>query len=354
LSTLLQPPLTGYEYSDYYEKNLVKALAFFTNEKETDIHDPRLLFSLLIDYYIPHIYLTYFHILNKHSMEWLDKFENDCQFIAVNVKIDRLTQTGIGKEFFGSKMLYIDNICDVKQEGYKSFYTACMCSIENLFADKNEMWIPLQIYSTLSLPLLCREKSEKYTDIENEFRIIAYDCPRIQNGIIKQKSKEVTLTGKSGIKYRGELCAGKDTEFSCNCYALKNTSKLLSHVIAEERGEISLDSQFKPINIADISDDCIFIGGKADCARYINKTLKNMPPDIYVNRTVLRNYNKYDISDVRESSPKKCVNCSQLKMILSCRLLGHLFDDLFMIVVVGKHIEHTAACAPFIMLIDQD
>ena len=55
-----------------------------------------------------------------------------------------------------------------------------------------------------------------------------------------------------------------------------------------------------------------------------------------------------------ESSPKKCVNCSQLKMILSCRLLGHLFDDLFMIVVVGKHIEHTAACAPFIMLIDQD
>ena len=55
-----------------------------------------------------------------------------------------------------------------------------------------------------------------------------------------------------------------------------------------------------------------------------------------------------------QSSPKKCVNCSQLKMILSCRLLGHLFDDLFMIVVVGKHIEHTAACAPFIMLIDQD
>ena len=55
-----------------------------------------------------------------------------------------------------------------------------------------------------------------------------------------------------------------------------------------------------------------------------------------------------------KSSPKKCVNCSQLKMILSCRLLAHLFDDLFMIVVVGKHIEHTAACAPFIMLIDQD
>ena len=29
LSALLQPPVTGYEYSDYYEKNLVKALSFF-------------------------------------------------------------------------------------------------------------------------------------------------------------------------------------------------------------------------------------------------------------------------------------------------------------------------------------
>ena len=63
---------------------------------------------------------------------------------------------------------------------------------------------------------------------------------------------------------------------------------------------------------------------------------------------------KKTLKRINESSPKKCVNCSQLKMILSCRLLGHLFDDLFMIVVVGKHIEHTAACAPFIMLIDQD
>ena len=30
LSAVLKPPITGYEYSDYYEKNLVKALAYFT------------------------------------------------------------------------------------------------------------------------------------------------------------------------------------------------------------------------------------------------------------------------------------------------------------------------------------
>ena len=73
-----------------------------------------------------------------------------------------------------------------------------------------------------------------------------------------------------------------------------------------------------------------------------------------IKRNIIMKTDGQPFIKVFQSSPKKCVNCSQLKMILSCRLLGHLFDDLFMIVVVGKHIEHTAACAPFIMLIDQD
>lgn len=67
LSALLQPPVTGYEYSDYYEKNLVKALTYFTNEDVKSIHNPRFLHFILLDYYIPHIYLTYFHILNERS-----------------------------------------------------------------------------------------------------------------------------------------------------------------------------------------------------------------------------------------------------------------------------------------------
>ena len=184
LSALLQPPVTGYEYSDYYEKNLVKALTYFTNEDTKNLHNPRFLHSLLIDYYIPHIYLTYFHVLNERSLEWLDKFEDDYQFIALNVKIDRLTQTAIGNEFFGAKMSYVDSIRQLNQDGTNDFYAACMCSLENLFVDKSDMIMSLQIYNTLSFALLCREQDEKFTDIENEFRIIAYDCPRIQNGIM--------------------------------------------------------------------------------------------------------------------------------------------------------------------------
>lgn len=43
LSALLQPPVTGYEYSDYYEKNLVKALTYFTNEDVRNLRNPQFL-----------------------------------------------------------------------------------------------------------------------------------------------------------------------------------------------------------------------------------------------------------------------------------------------------------------------
>ena len=297
LSALLQPPVTGYEYSNYYEKNLVKALTYFTSEYAGNLHNPQFLYSILIDYYIPHIYLTYFHILNDHSLEWLDKFDDDYKFIALNVKIDRLTQTAIGNEFFGARMSYVDSIGQLSQDETNNFYAACMCSLENLFTDKSDMVLPLQIYNTLSFPLLCREQDEKFTDIENEFRIIAYDCPRIQNGKIKQIPREVTIMGKTGIEYKGILNAGENPVLESNLCLLNNPNKLLSNILMEEQGMVTLDSKFKSINIRDISDDYRYLGGKVDCAEYIKKMLKCKPKDVYVDRTVLKKYKISDIAD---------------------------------------------------------
>ena len=297
LSALLHTPVTGYAYSDYYEKNLVKALTYLKNKDVESFHDPKFLQSILIDFYIPHIYLTYFHILNERSLEWLNKFDDDYKFIAVNVKIDRITRTAIGNEFFGAKMSYVDSIKQLSQDGTKGFYTACMCSLENLFADKSEMVMSLPIYNTLSFALLCREQDEKFTDIENEFRIIAYDCPRIQNGIMKQIPRTVKLFGKNGIEYSGMLNAGRDSILKSNLCVLNNQEKLLSEILIQEQGAITIDSQFKPINIRDISDDYRYLGGKVDCAEYIKKMLKCKPKDVYVDRTVLKKYKISDIAD---------------------------------------------------------
>lgn len=297
LSALLDPPVTGYEYSDYCEKNLVRALSYFWKKDSVDLRHPDFLHSLLIDFYIPHIYLTYFHVLNEHSLEWLDKFDDDYQFIAMNVKIDRLTGTAIGNEFFGAKMSYVDSICELEQDGFRGFQAACMCSIENLFKNKEDMMTSLQIYNTLFFALLCREQDQKFTDIENEFRIIAYDCPRIKGKIARQESREATLTGKTGIKYSGVLQAGEDTVFKSNMKVLKNPEKSLYDILVEEQGMVTLDSRFKPIDIGVISDDYGYLGNKQNCAAFINKMLACKPQDIYVDRTIRKEYKISDIPD---------------------------------------------------------
>lgn len=49
LSALLHPPVSGYEYSDYYKKNLVKALTYFSNNDVENLQNPRFLYSILIN-----------------------------------------------------------------------------------------------------------------------------------------------------------------------------------------------------------------------------------------------------------------------------------------------------------------
>lgn len=297
LSALLQPPETGYEYSDYYEKNLVRALAFFPGE-EPKLDNPRFLYSLLIDYYVPHIYLTYFHILNENSLEWLNKFEDDYHFIAMNAKLDKNTQTIIGNEFFGAKMTYVDSINQISQDGYKPYNVAVMCSIENQFKYLEDMLMPLQIYNTLAFSLLCREKEGKFSDIENEFRIIAYDCPKFENGSMKQSTRNAKIIGNTGIEYNGVLEAGKDSIFKSNLCLLNNPQKSLNDIVVDENGKITLDSQFKPINVRSIAKDCKYLGDKNECEKYIKDMLKRKPKDIYVNRTRQRIINLDDCSNV--------------------------------------------------------
>lgn len=299
LSAVLQPPTTGYEYSDYYERNFVKALAYFGIYNFENLHNPRFLHSLLIDYVVPHIYLTYFHILNENSLEWLDKFEEDYQYIAINVKLDQITQTAIGNEYFGTKMKYVNSIQELDQEAFHNFRVACMCSIENLFSDKRDMEIVLQIYNTLAYPLLCREVDDKFTDIENEFRIIAYDCPLYTVKTKRQIPRQVSIRGKSGTVYTGLLEAGRDTFFNGNVLVQKNPQKLLSQLLIEEEGQITIDSQFKSIDVRDISDEYYYIGTKEKCKEFIIRNLKNKPKEHYVNRTIRK---KYDIGNLENVS----------------------------------------------------
>lgn len=297
LSAVLDPPKTGYEYSDYYEKNLVRAITYCSPIEAKDIHNPEILHSVLIDPYIPHIYLTYFHVLNENSVNWLEKFDDEYSFIAINVKLDCITKTAIGNGYFGAKMQYVDSIQQLNQDSIYGFQVACLCSLENQFKNKQYMAVPVNIYNTLSFPLLCREVDEKYTDLENEFRFISYDCPMTDTGIKEPMPREVTITGSSGVRYSGVLGTDRDPVLKSNLCLLKNQDMYLSNVLSVENGKIAIDSRFKSIDIREISEEYIYVGDRRECEAYIKRMNSINPKDVYVRRTKIKRHKRNDLKD---------------------------------------------------------
>ncbi len=216
----------------------------------------------------------------------------------MDAKLDRNTQTAIGKEFFGDRMRYVDSIIEIDQESTKGYQIESICSMEHLFNNLTDMIPSVQIYNTLAFALLCREQKGKYTDIENEFRIITYDTPKYENGCLVQKDRNTIIHGKkSGISYTGVLTPGKDTVFSSNTYTLRNPVRSLREIVFAEEGAITIDSEFKSIDLNEISDDYAFIGNKAECAAFIREMTSRRPKEKYINRTISKKYKIDEIDD---------------------------------------------------------
>ena len=159
------------------------------------------------------------------------------------------------------------------------------------------MALPVQIYNTLSFPLLCREEDEKFTAIENEFRFIAFDCPRVTRDNWEQNPRQVVIYGKTGTKYTGTINPGYNSLLRSNSKVLREPNMYLSDILEKEQGDITIESRFKTINIAEVSDEYMFLGGKEDCRNYITKTLNCMPKDCIVHKTVKRTHKLDSIPD---------------------------------------------------------
>ena len=225
LSALYSPPKTGYSFSDYFEKNFVQAASQIIGKRKTEFKSPEYLFSVLTNCYIPYMYMTYFHILNEGSEEWLDKaFKNptDIFFIALNIETDRITNTSIGKDYIGSRIEYLDNIQSKDQNALDYFQPAVTVAIEDNSKNKLDLYDAFRVFTTLTYPLLVRERDEKYNDLENEFRIIAYDCPKYVNGVRNQKNRNISIVSDNGAIYEGLLIPETD-------YLLKNNNPLLKN-----------------------------------------------------------------------------------------------------------------------------
>ena len=84
--------------------------------------------------------------------------------------------------------------------------------------------------------------------------------------------------------------------FESNTFVFRDLKKSLREIIAEEKGMVTLNSQFKSIDIRDISDNYRFIGGKEQCAEFIKKSLAFMPQERCVNKQSIDGFSHICIS----------------------------------------------------------
>lgn len=105
------------------------------------------------------------------------------------------------------------------------------------------------------------------------------------------------IEGINVHKYGAHIFHTMDSMFESNTYVFRDLKKSLREIIAEEKGMVTLNSQFKSIDIRDISDNYRFIGGKEQCAEFIKKSLASMPQERCVNKTIQRTYRREDIPD---------------------------------------------------------
>lgn len=292
LSTLLYTNKTGYKYSDYYEKYFINthmqlmmpALNYF--EFEEEIRDK---FMLIFNNTIPYIYITYFHVLNDKSISnWLSKFEDDMEFIFIEPKLDSICNNMTDENLFGRKMEYIKNINDVnttdfimRSAGILQFINT---DIKNSVTDELAMSYSGIIFN-LMLRLFTREVDTKYSDIENEFRII-YKIPTVINPknyeLEPQEKRIFNVKINESLQYYGSTNITKD-EVGCKYCDMPLTAKnpvlrsyRTSFVNEVRKGSsFNIESDFKDINITNAVYNYGYIGDKDNCQKFILQKLND-------------------------------------------------------------------------------
>ncbi len=286
LSSLLNTNYTGYSYSDYYEKYFVKAFNNYMSKPENfnqfEKEDAEKLL-LMLNNTIPYIYLTYFHILNKNSIQdWLVNFEDDMHFIFIEPKIDEISNNMIGKNLFGTKMDYTTNINETNINEFITKSAGLLPLIQHEMKKVKSIEVA-KIYSesmfNLMLPLFNRVIDKKYGSFENEFRII-YKTPTVINPINYEFKPEENRIFNISINecrnYYGSMEVIKKANDFKRCdlpLTAKNVlinpqkTSLIEEVL--NGNSFRLHSEFKNVNIENAVINSGYIGNKEDCRRFI-------------------------------------------------------------------------------------
>lgn len=290
LSTLVTRNESMYKFADYdeieFKQTVQDLMQPALNESEFSSEAARKLY-LILNPLIPYMYASYFHILNPNTIDWIDNFDdNDVHFIFIVPIIDKVSGDMIGRNLLGRDMKYARRMQDHKIDEFLMKTTGLLQLLENDFIespDINDMMSHTGALLGILHSFYTRIIKSKYTDIENEYRILyKIPTPLIKKTSLYSSPNPRLLTIKiNGFEYKGYVkydpfsLAGIST---IDAY-LHSTSPMLRNPITTLTSEIkkgsafSLVSDFLDVNIKKSAKSYGYIGNKEDCKAFVMKLL---------------------------------------------------------------------------------
>lgn len=283
-TTVVNTNNTGYKFSNYYEKYF--AYAFNTAKhiaKEGISGDSKL--QMALDDFVPYIYLTYFHIMNEKSEQWVESFDDDFEFIYYIPKLDSLTNQLIDRDFFGAKIQYVDEINEnlISQKRLINYGLMTKLDGRSLTTLKISSVVAC-VYNMLLYPLFFRVRDSQFNEFEQEFRLFHIDdCYITEKGNVQYKNPRKFNLNIDGVSYWGEVMMGhtKMGIIDQKHMLLKPQSALTKQEVTfltttdSRTAKIEYKSQFKEIKLSGkASSGYGYIGGKKECIEFIRKQQK--------------------------------------------------------------------------------
>ena len=304
LTTLLYPENNGYKLSDYYEESLIEA-ASMISPFELDCEDAsdeiKRQLNLLFNPFIPHFYLSYFHILNHHSENWLDQnFSDDSHFIYAIPKLQKLDNVNVdemlyGRNMIGSRMVYLpkEGIARTNEMAIQKAGMVYLMQNELDACHRKGTKVTLDLAEALSnmiIAVCCeafaRRCDDRFDESENEFRII-YKTPTpysTDEGIFDADKKRPFSALVDGIPYEGTFFHKSlpllNGYHQTHNLLLETHSPMVAepittikHVIDSKRN-FKLLPHFLSVNIMHSFSQYGYIGNKEKCREFIEDKLK--------------------------------------------------------------------------------
>ncbi len=281
LSVLLEPVKTGYALSDYEESyvKLIFANIFGANFNPSPQEFKHYFNSqLTLNPIISNLYLTYFHILNQNSINWLENFSDETSFIYIIPKLDKISNNMITTNLLGRRIEYVKDFWDYDFLDFEMSTLGIVPMINkdleiSGLSDFDAIGLYCEQLFNIFKAIFTRVINQEYNEQENEFRIIyKFDTTIRSDGILRLNQKREYPFLINNTAYNGHPFSQEIKNVFHPDIFLEPPVPLKATTYMNElmRGsKIELKRSFVDVDIKAVAKRYGYIGNKDQCKNFI-------------------------------------------------------------------------------------